>query len=1128
MQGKHYKSRGLKRKIVAPVLAAVLLASTAVPAITAGFRPATAASVDGKSVGLASNEYNAPVNSSNSANNNLYWADATYFDYLSDAEITNGWLNTVKAGTGFNGSVDEWYPYYLLNRDVVKNVADNHSGWSKPLYFGNFCNTSGAYDTSGHHSGVSNGYTDATNSYNVTRFDYAPNNSNGLNNYNESYQGLMSNALDANGNLLTPDGTKAPYFDKDLLTGTQADKAKVVNSKFPFTQEKRSLANGKEYTYYEFNSENAEDNVYFTWDNGKPTAVNYGAGTAYGVLDGIQYFMNPDEGYKSGYGIFPFNNRNATGENAVYFVNNGNWSTPYAHMWKDGGQGTTWPGTAMTHVSGNLWKVTVPNGYNHIIFSNNGSNQTGDLSIPRMGATYNNGWVDENLDYGFGIKTSMKFRVPKYGTLDGTASGQPVTFTYSGDDDLWVYITDQTTNTSQLVLDLGGNHKQSEGEINFKTKVATAKKVYNNRQNVTKSFTFDDTHTYEMTVFYMERGMLESNCKMAFTMVPLGNDVAVTEIIDTTDINDGLKTAVAGVDEFTFRPLAGENGTTPVTNLSYIGNGESKVMTGNTFNLGSNSAAYFNNVFTTGDTIKVEQTKQTNSYLTYDSAWTFTDNAGTQQVSTGYKENIGSGYATDTKRLINSTTNPDLYEYAALQADFVNKPKSANVTITKQLEGATSDTTDFGGMVEVKLSESRGWEKFPLTYKIGGSSYTLTDGGKLANGGKLRKDRTLTFNGIPVGAYVRFTEDTAPAGYSFVSVSGGSTGIKVGASGGAITVSNRVQSGNDTITVHKRLDQKAYNGNQFTFNMSLQSSGIGAHTFVQSAPAVDPVSSVVNGDVTFTLSFNTPGWYCYKITEAPISQDLTDLGYFGDDLEYYVVFKVSTTADGLKIDRSGEGAPAFYDDAYMPLDEVIFDNSVYPGIINIIKSDRSGNPVPGVEFGVVKVKNSDQPANYWERINALLASDKVIKGKTQNGDLYLSNGDTLTGVSYVAFDNLPIYQNGDQVYNMATGQWENGSNYATGNMVTQTYMVFEYSPKNGFNTNKMVKFVTFPYESSYEVTFDYVNAEVISPKSGSFTQVFVPVGAGVLGGSLLLAGAYVLYNKKSRAKRKVRHGRRFK
>lgn len=78
----------------------------------------------------------------------------------------------------------------------------------------------------------------------------------------------------------------------------------------------------------------------------------------------------------------------------VYFYNTSSWSTPTAYYW-GGAQSINWPGTTMTNEGNNVYSVEVYNDSTSIIFSNNGSNQTGDLTLPSGWTTtpkiYNNG-----------------------------------------------------------------------------------------------------------------------------------------------------------------------------------------------------------------------------------------------------------------------------------------------------------------------------------------------------------------------------------------------------------------------------------------------------------------------------------------------------------------------------------------------------------------------------------------------------------------------------------------------------------------------------------------------------------------------------------------------------------------
>lgn len=103
------------------------------------------------------------------------------------------------------------------------------------------------------------------------------------------------------------------------------------------------------------------------------------------------------------------------------------------------------------------------NGYGVFPFNNTQNTSTGK-------------GTNSNLDYGFGIRLDIDFRVPKNGLL---ADNKPATFNFSGDDDLWVYIGEDSTGANaELALDLGGDHKEASGSIDFNSMTATAKNVF--------------------------------------------------------------------------------------------------------------------------------------------------------------------------------------------------------------------------------------------------------------------------------------------------------------------------------------------------------------------------------------------------------------------------------------------------------------------------------------------------------------------------------------------------------------------------------------------------------------------------------------------------------------------------
>lgn len=78
----------------------------------------------------------------------------------------------------------------------------------------------------------------------------------------------------------------------------------------------------------------------------------------------------------------------------VYFQNTGNWSKVTAYMWYEGksnASNKSWPGEAMTDEGDGVWSYDIKGEYDHIIFSNNGSSQTGNITYPGNSMIYKDG-----------------------------------------------------------------------------------------------------------------------------------------------------------------------------------------------------------------------------------------------------------------------------------------------------------------------------------------------------------------------------------------------------------------------------------------------------------------------------------------------------------------------------------------------------------------------------------------------------------------------------------------------------------------------------------------------------------------------------------------------------------------
>lgn len=135
---------------------------------------------------------------------------------------------------------------------------------------------------------------------------------------------------------------------------------------------------------------------------------------------------------------------------------------------------------------------------------------------------------DDNMtDYGFGMRMDVDFLLNKNGTLDGNEDGEAMQFSFSGDDDVWVFID------GQLALDLGGLHSRRGGTIDFKTGTVTYDRVQNEDGQYVSPTPVDgsgscpDTEflhdlepgTHTLTMYYLERGGNDSNCEIKFNLL---------------------------------------------------------------------------------------------------------------------------------------------------------------------------------------------------------------------------------------------------------------------------------------------------------------------------------------------------------------------------------------------------------------------------------------------------------------------------------------------------------------------------------------------------------------------------------------------------------------------------------
>lgn len=1117
--------------------------------------------------------YGAVIENSFKDNPNIVGVDATYFDYWSDMEQANGYLQC----QGNDNMYDYWYQFDNFNNYISKIALPHKSDWKYPLYFGNMYKGEEHKKTFTDHAGGLTNINDYDDNY-----YYAVNNANGMawgnGNYNQSLQGLMYNRLDSKGDLQVINGVKAPYFDAEALSTAKYNGAKVANvykSSFPF----RTTTDPDGVTTYEFTSKKATDNIYFTWDGLTPTKINYGAGEQFGVHDDLGKFG----GTENGYGVFPFNNTQNT-------------ST---------GKGTNY-----------------------------------------------------NLNYGFGVRLDIDFRVPKDGLL---ADNKPATFNFSGDDDLWVYIGEDSTGAdAELALDLGGDHKEASGSINFNTMKATAndvfadyspsssstkatvpddefwvktgdytefclnvrqdtnvgeqnddgyfvkpyetsdgfykfkkdqlgentevdfckwKKVSNGtlianlkltdlygkmwngdgteytaevwlhpiiRKAVTKEINggnkLDPNKTYHMVVFYMERGEAESNFSVNFTMTPANNDLKVTKALDTGDVVSEISDDLKANEAFDYTIKENDKDT---SGKSYKltksdGSTSTEPLSNSGFTLKDDYMADFDNSFKTGNEMKVNESTKS-SKLTYTTNW--------ELVNNRVGSTIDSGSTTNSEfKLVD---DKDDSAYAQLQLNYTNSIVTAPLEISKDVvgeDGKTDYDTDQQFTFAIALDfdgdgSTYDYKTYPLEYQLkekNASGYSNTAYRTSKDGSfTIKKGESIKLLNIPVGATYKITEKTVIGYIPYKVGDQNFNGTFVGTlaeAENALNFINKVNPTNIAISVNKTLDGQAYSGSKFVYTLT------GLESMDTTKPDADGKPIKTNSAKTISTNLETPdkngkvefknlklvtaGVYRFKITEAlaegeNASDYKMDTNTWLAEIELLESGEV-TEAKYIKVKNSDiegktdeELATYFNDSTSVKENEALFANETTHGSATVNKKNQTGGNVSDTEFAVMKV--SDKDIFTADDINTIIndASMKthMVSKKTD------SNGQAV-------FDNLTIFKDGNGEFTKSGEDvvWNSSSdNYLKGTSTYQTYCLFEYKPSEGYTPNYTLTYFTLPVEGEYNVTYNYVDGAITMPQaSGDGMNGYVVLGLSVAGLAVTMFTGYAIYYGKIRKKRRAR------
>lgn len=441
---------------------------------------------------------------------NTKYVTSTLYDYYTDYEL-NG-MNRDNYGGWTGVSHRTWVPF----REFDQALSDYYQAAKAqyPLYTGHFQPGGGTNFSDIARTLNLFGYDNVNRFMAINNSQYNEDRSNGDKHYDYAYQGLVADTTSTGNADEAPllNGTTSavePHFNKEFLLGKNSKNAKLGevydNVAFPFT--KKAIFNedqGVDYWYFDSkdttlylkqNSEQNSDSKYFLQES----------------TDKRDRSLNVDSSSNSQgqYGYFPFNETATSG----------------------------------------------------------------------VASTYN---------YGFGTKLQMDFTLTDDGKVETNKivgekkEKTSIKFFFSGDDDVWVFID------GQLALDVGGAHGKVSGLLEFGetdtedgkknsvtayvSKVKTggtsgSDKDDKNGNSPVKTVTYnkevikfyaqgttlplDKGQKHTLTMYYMERGMWESNMAVAFNF-PDNNELQVQKEVELSKVDPDFKNCFKDQKIFNF------------------------------------------------------------------------------------------------------------------------------------------------------------------------------------------------------------------------------------------------------------------------------------------------------------------------------------------------------------------------------------------------------------------------------------------------------------------------------------------------------------------------------------------------------------------------------------------------
>lgn len=455
---------------------------------------------------------------------NTKYVTSTLYDYYTDYELNGNNRDSYDNDNAVNQR--HWVPFRQFDQaisDYYQSYVNNNTGKSiiYPIYTGHFQPSDWAPKFADIASTL-NLY--GWSSYNIF---IAANNSNfdiGGGNEKNSYafQGIVADKRDSDGDIVMNGTTlKEPHFNEKFLTGQNSKNAKLGevyhNVEFPFTQEEVFIEPAQTP-----NGPQKGEGVKYWWFDSKETSLYLRKDT-----NSDQLYLGNDSP-----GVTTAGYKSEASHNVDSASSPDNVSTPYGFF------------------------------------------PFNETTTSKSAVRYN---------YGYGAKLEIPFTLTSTGTVKDDYNNEiPIRFYFSGDDDVWVFIDDQ------LVLDIGGAHARVSGVLEFdqrdnkkNTVTSYVSRVKNSKtgnygaencdehnhttatsitylgttetyyKNASVSIPNLSTGKHTLTMYYMERGMWESNMAVAFNF-PDNNELQVQKEVDLNKVDPDFKNCFKDQKIFNF------------------------------------------------------------------------------------------------------------------------------------------------------------------------------------------------------------------------------------------------------------------------------------------------------------------------------------------------------------------------------------------------------------------------------------------------------------------------------------------------------------------------------------------------------------------------------------------------